>query len=135
MTDTTTTTTTATTELIRTGKEAADSASKLLSSVKSAATLAHKVAREQLEQRPYATLGVAAGAGFVLAGGLASSLTRGIVSAGTKLAAAVLLDKAVTVLTGGGVDSAVQSEPAQAETATPDKQPSPQEFSELAAPH
>jgi ElaB/YqjD/DUF883 family membrane-anchored ribosome-binding protein len=71
--------TTATADLITTGKEAKDNATKLVSSLKNAYELAKKAAQEQVEQRPYVTLGVAASAGFV-------------VSSGTKLAALKLFD-------------------------------------------
>jgi hypothetical protein len=84
--------TTTTTELVTTGKEAKDNAAKLVSSLKSAYGLAKRAAQEQLEQRPYVTLGVAASAGFVVAGGLSSSITRGLVSSGTRLAALKLFD-------------------------------------------
>ena len=93
------TTTTATADLIKTGQEAKETATKLWSSVRAAAGLVEKAAREQLEERPYTTLGVAAGAGFVLAGGLASSITRGVVAAGTKLALVMLVDQVADAMT------------------------------------
>jgi len=46
--------------------------------------------RRQLEERPYATLSVAAGVGYVLGGGLASRLTSAALSIATRLATAVI---------------------------------------------
>jgi ElaB/YqjD/DUF883 family membrane-anchored ribosome-binding protein len=43
----------------------------------------------QLEERPYTTLGVAAGVGFVLGGGLRARLTAVLFGAATRLAMAV----------------------------------------------
>jgi len=91
----TTTTASPTTQLIATGKEAKDNAAKLVASLKNAYALAKKAAEEQLGERPYVTLGAAAGAGFVVGGGLASSITRSLVAAGAKLAALKLFDQVV----------------------------------------
>jgi hypothetical protein len=41
---------------------------------------------EQVEERPYTTLGVAAGVGYVLGGGLRSRLTAVLLGAATRLA-------------------------------------------------
>lgn len=41
---------------------------------------------EQLKQRPYATLGVAAGIGYILGGGLRSKITMVLLGLGTRLA-------------------------------------------------
>src|SRR5687768_2502334 len=78
----------ATRALLDAGIEAKDSAVKLVSAVHSAIGLAERVVRTQMQERPYVTMSAAAGAGFVVAGGLASSITRGLVKAGTKAATA-----------------------------------------------
>jgi len=44
---------------------------------------------EQVEERPYTTLGVAAGLGYVLGGGLRSRLTAVLLGAATRLAMAL----------------------------------------------
>lgn len=44
---------------------------------------------EQVEERPYTTLGVAAGVGYVLGGGLRSRLTAVLLGAATRLAMAL----------------------------------------------
>jgi len=88
-----------TTDLLNAGKEAKENATKLWSSVRAAASLVEKAAKEQLQERPYTTLGVVAGAGFVVAGGLASSITKSLVSAGTKLAAVALFDQLADAIT------------------------------------
>jgi hypothetical protein len=82
--------TAATQELLRQSKEAKDSALALLGNVQSVVGLAEQAVREQMQARPYLTMGAAAGAGYVLAGGLASSLTRQLVKAGAKAATAYL---------------------------------------------
>ena len=84
-------------QLMEQTRVAKDSAVKLFTSMKTAAGVAEKAAREQLGERPYATLGVAAGAGFVLAGGLASILTMTVLRAGSKIAMAMLVDKLAEV--------------------------------------
>lgn len=74
----------ATQELLRQSIAAKDNAMALLTSVQGVVATASNAVREQMQARPYVTMGAAAGAGYVLAGGLASSLSRRIVSAGTK---------------------------------------------------
>jgi hypothetical protein len=44
---------------------------------------------EQVHRRPYSTLGVAAGVGFILGGGLRSRLTAVLLGAATRLAMAL----------------------------------------------
>jgi hypothetical protein len=85
-------------ELLKAGVDAKDSAVRLFQSVKHASSLAQAVAKKQLEERPYVALSAAAGAGFVLAGGLASSITRGLVRTGTKLAAAAVVGKVIDAI-------------------------------------
>ncbi len=84
---------TTTEELVRAGQDTKERASDLVTSVRSTASLARRAAREQLAERPYTVLGIAAGAGFVLAGGVAPVLMRGLMSAGSKLALGALLDE------------------------------------------
>ena len=77
-------------ELLRQTMEAKNSAMALISNVQSVVGLAENAVREQMQARPYLTMGAAAGAGYVLAGGLASSLSRTLVKAGAKAATAYL---------------------------------------------
>ena len=87
----------ATQELLRQTLEAKDSAMALISNVQSVVGIAQSAMREQMQARPYLTMGAAAGVGYVLAGGLASTLTRQLMKMGTKAAttyaAALLMQK------------------------------------------
>ena len=88
---TTTTSTVATQELLRQSIEAKDNAMKLISSVQNVVGIAESAVREQMAARPYITMGAAAGIGYVLAGGLASSVSRQLVKVGTKAATAFVI--------------------------------------------
>lgn len=81
----------ATQELLRQSIEAKDNAMKLISSVQNVVGIAESAVREQMAARPYVTMGAAAGIGYVLAGGLASSVSRHLVKAGTKAATAFVI--------------------------------------------
>jgi ElaB/YqjD/DUF883 family membrane-anchored ribosome-binding protein len=83
--------TVATQELLRQSIEAKDNAMKLLTSVQNVVGIAESAVREQMQARPYMTMGAAAGVGYVLAGGLASSVSRHLVRAGTKAATAFVI--------------------------------------------
>ena len=54
---------------------------------------ADSFASEQTRERPHVALGVAAGVGFVLGGGLASRLGGTLLSVGTRLVATRLLEE------------------------------------------
>ena len=59
----------------------------------------------QVGQRPYSTLGVAAGVGYVLGGGLSSRLTAMLLGAATRLAIALAARELGTRVLQGGVAS------------------------------
>jgi len=61
----------------------------LAAAVQGAADDLERYLTEQVEERPYTTLGVAAGVGFVLGGGLRSRLTAVLFGAARKLAVAL----------------------------------------------
>ena len=61
----------------------------LAAAVQGAADDLERYLTEQVEERPYATLGVAVGVGYVLGGGLRSRLTAVLLNAATRLAMAV----------------------------------------------
>ena len=61
---------------------------------------------EQVEERPYITLGVAAGVGYVLGGGLRSRLTAVLLGAATRLAMAVAARELAARLSPGAAASA-----------------------------
>jgi hypothetical protein len=78
--------------------------------------------REQVEKHPYGTLAVAAGAGYVLAGGLFTRLTARLlklgVSVGAPLAAWSLLGKALVNLADAlEEDGAARATPVHARSA------------------
>jgi ElaB/YqjD/DUF883 family membrane-anchored ribosome-binding protein len=64
---------------------------------------------EQVEERPYTTLGVAAGVGYVLGGGLRSRLTAMVVGSATRLAMA-LAARELAARVSPGASASVQNE-------------------------
>ena len=66
-----------------------DDAHALAAAVQEATDDLERYLTEQVEQRPYAPLGVAAGVGYVLGGGLRSRLTAVLFGAATRLAVAL----------------------------------------------
>lgn len=52
-----------------------------------------RIVRDQLEQRPYATLTAASGLGYVLGGGMPLALTRMLVNMGGRLALVMLAQR------------------------------------------
>lgn len=70
-------------------QEAADD---FLSSLSDLTQTANAYLRERTQSHPYATLGVAAGIGYVLGGGLASRATGLLLTVGGRLLAARLLE-------------------------------------------
>jgi ElaB/YqjD/DUF883 family membrane-anchored ribosome-binding protein len=73
-------------DLLARAKEAKEAASLLSSSASDTLRFAGAVVKRQLEEHPVATLGVAAGVGFVVAGGLASPAARTFVRTGARIA-------------------------------------------------
>ena len=71
------------------GREIHDDAQALAAAVQSATDGVQRYLTEQVEQRPYRTLGMAAGIGYVLGGGLSSRLTAVLLGAATRLATAL----------------------------------------------
>lgn len=63
---------------------------------------------EQMEERPYTTLGVAAGVGFVLGGGLRAGLTAVLFGAATRLAMA-LAARELAARVSPGASASVQN--------------------------
>ena len=73
-------------QILARGREVLNEARTLASSLEEAYDEIEEYLREQMEQRPYATLGAAAGIGYILGGGLPSRLTGLLVSLGTRAA-------------------------------------------------
>lgn len=103
-----------TSELLRQTREARSSAMALLGNVQSVVGLANDAVREQLHARPYLTMGAAAGAGYVLAGGLASTVTKQLLRAGTKAATAYVVGIVLQKVTEGALptEGAAPADPA-----------------------
>lgn len=76
-----------------------DAARHLGASVQQTVRIAERSFREVARDRPYVLLGAAVGTGFVVGGGLASPITRGLVGMGMRTAGAFLLDAALQTLT------------------------------------
>ncbi|MCB9729760.1 MAG: hypothetical protein H6744_05650 [Deltaproteobacteria bacterium] len=73
-------------ELSRATRVVAGDAQRLQGSVEHLASDVTSQVREAVTARPYASIGVAAGIGFVLAGGLSTSLARTAFRIGTRIA-------------------------------------------------
>jgi DUF883 C-terminal glycine zipper region len=71
------------------GRQIHDDVHALADAVQDAADDLDRYLTEQVEERPYTTLGVAAGVGFVLGGGLRSRLTAVLLGTVTRLAMAL----------------------------------------------
>lgn len=71
------------------GRQIQHDAETLAAAVRDAADGAQRYLTEQVAQRPYSTLGMAAGIGYVLGGGLSSRLTTLLLGAATRLAMAL----------------------------------------------
>jgi len=61
--------------LLEQGKVLHQDATALATSMQESAQLFNRYVTEQVEQRPYTTLGIAAGVGYVLGGGLTNRIT------------------------------------------------------------
>ena len=77
----------------------------LAAAVQDAADDLQRYVTEQVEQRPYTTLGVAAGVGFVLGGGLRSRLTAVLLATATRLAMALAARELAARLSPGAAAS------------------------------
>jgi hypothetical protein len=91
------------------GRQVADEAKVFLSVFEEAVGEAESYLKDQLARRPYLTLAVAAGAGYVLGGGVPSRLTRLVVDVGVRLMAANLVQNAVAATTTATEDPATAS--------------------------
>jgi hypothetical protein len=81
--------------------------SGLTTEVEGAFTDIERLVREQLEQRPYATLGAATGLGYVLGGGLPVALGRLLFAVGGRMAFVMMAQKLAGSL-GDLVDEGTQ---------------------------
>ena len=72
------------------GRQIHHDAEALAAAVRDATDDVQRYLTEQVEQRPFSTLGVAAGVGYVLGGGLSSRLTAVLLGAATRVATALV---------------------------------------------
>jgi ElaB/YqjD/DUF883 family membrane-anchored ribosome-binding protein len=87
------------------GRQIQHDAETLAAAVRDATDGAQRYLTEQVEQRPYSTLGVAAGVGFALGGGLSSRLTAMLLGAATRLAMALAARELGSRFLQGGLAS------------------------------
>jgi hypothetical protein len=73
-------------ELVEQGQKVREDISALAGTVRNVAQGWETLLRDSLERRPYATLAVAAGLGYVLGGGLPRGLLRAAIGIGGRLA-------------------------------------------------
>ncbi len=78
----------------------------LATAVQEAADDVERYLTEQVEQRPFTTIGVAAGVGYVLGGGLRSRLTALLLGTGTRLAMALAARQLADRVSSGATASA-----------------------------
>jgi hypothetical protein len=81
------------------GRNVVRGAGDVLGELESLIDEATRLAREQVRERPYTALGVAAGVGWALGGGLASPLTRILLSQGSRLALTMAMSRLVGATT------------------------------------
>jgi ElaB/YqjD/DUF883 family membrane-anchored ribosome-binding protein len=72
------------------GRQIEHDAEALAAAVRDATAGVQRYLTAQVEQRPFSTLGVAAGVGYVLGGGLSSRLTVVLLGAATRVATALV---------------------------------------------
>jgi len=88
------------------GRQIQHEAEALATAVQGAADDVQRYLAAQLEQRPVTTLGVAAGLGFVLGGGLSARLTVVLLGTATRLATAVVARELGARILGRGSTAA-----------------------------
>lgn len=97
--------------LLQNAKRVQDSAAALFSEIGGALHGARTFIEKNVEAHPIATLSAAAGAGYVVAGGLSSSLSKLAMRAGTKVAAAWAIKKVTEAATGTKIELEVEKKP------------------------
>jgi len=71
------------------GRQIRDDAATLAGTVQDATDGVQHFLTEQVKQRPYSALGIAAGIGYAMGGGLSSRLTTVVLAAATRMAMAL----------------------------------------------
>lgn len=94
--------------LLENAKRISGHASALFQEIGTALHGARTFVEQNVEKHPVATLSAAAGAGFVVAGGLSSSVSKLAFRAGTKVAAAWALKKVTEAATGTKIEVEVE---------------------------
>jgi len=97
-------------ELLEQGEQVRGDLRALASAVRDLAHGCEGLLRERLEERPYATLAIAAGAGYVLGGGVPGVLLRVLFTAAGRLAIETALVRLTTQVSNAGSVSAADSD-------------------------
>jgi len=79
------------TRILETGRSIQEDAQALANTVNSATREVSSYLSQQLAERPYAALGVAAGVGFVLGGGLSARIASSLLTQGGRMLAASMI--------------------------------------------
>ena len=86
--------------LMETGRNIREDTSALAGTVSNAAQELSAFVEAQLQERPYATLGIAAGVGYVLGGGLSLGFGRMLFGTGGRVLATLLVQQLAKAATG-----------------------------------
>ena len=101
------------TRLQERGRDVRRDARELATDLEQAAGEIEGFLREQLQRRPYTTLGAAAGFGYVLGGGIPSRLTRILLDLGTRIAFGMAVQQLTGAHPSTRTDAAHPSEPTE----------------------
>jgi hypothetical protein len=105
-----------TSRLLDRGRQVEHDAQSFVTGVEELISDVEKLLRERLDQRPYETLAFAAGAGFIVGGGLTVRMIATLVSIGGRMATAALMQGALTrVLSAVTDDGAEPASPGPSE--------------------
>jgi len=91
------------------GRQIQHDAEALAAAVRDATDGVQRCLTAQVEQRPFTTLGVAAGVGYVLGGGLSSRLTTVLLGVATRVATALVARELGSRIVQSGSASAQKS--------------------------
>jgi hypothetical protein len=94
------------------GRQIHHDAATLAAEVRGTTADLERYLTDQVKRRPYRTLGVAAGIGYVVGGGLSSRLTAVLLGAATRLATALVARELGNRILQGGSDRLRKPQPA-----------------------
>src|SRR5262249_55823112 len=91
-------------DVVAAAGELVDAVNEVQGAVKELQVAGRSFVQRQANERPYVLLGVAAGIGFVVGGGLASRTSLGFLALGGRLVAARILKRALAATVSANVD-------------------------------